>query len=40
MVQNLENLIFLSKFLTKSDKIVDRECTKLTLLLVSDKKEL
>ena len=40
MVQNFENLIFLSKFSTRSDKIVDRECTKLTMLLASDEKEL
>ena len=40
MVQNLENLIFLSNFSTRSDKIIDRECKKLTMLLVSDEKEL
>ena len=40
MAQNLENLIFLSNFLNRNDKIVDKECTQLTVLLVSDKKEL
>ena len=40
MAQNLKNLIFLSNFSTRSDEIVDRECTQLTMLLVSDEKEL